>query len=456
MKKLFLTIAAVFVFLMNIVPFAAYADNYGTILDNFCAEYPYTRDDNNFYYISFCHNYEIFGGNMFYDEVIRISKNCSITEVNDGFRIERVNENDIIIYEKKRDEGGWNNGKYLDWVSVSSEHKVVYYVSASGRTYGNDWNTIDYYDTINSSEVFMDIDVEFNPQLVGEVTRTEIIDGRSFTSDNLEMTITNNTSKKVQFFMSFVYTGQECVFPTMSNNATFEELKKGYTNNSIYTYVTDEWLGMSQSSIISSLPNLSQNFGYSPSAWHTIQPHDTETYNIPWEAMKLAKNTNYDCVVYACWNNVDLQGTNYSGVSVSGVTEAVDLMLDDIVEVYRSSFTMKDPAKFNPNTEGVHAWDNTEDNSDYFNKVKAYTDKNGNLIIKDQIYDSNGNFIGGNGYTEKSNFESNSNTKNFRNSYNSFIGFVSYIFNRFPADVKNIYKYSFLGICVLGIIKKVT
>lgn len=451
------------------VPFISHADNDSTILDNFFDETDRIRNDENFYYISFCHNYEAFGAIEYYDEVIRVSKNCSITEVNNGFRIDRVNENDIIIYEKERDQGDWNNGKYLDWVTVSSEKKVVYYVSASGRTYGNDWNTIDYYDTINLGEDVYDISVSFTPVLSGNVDRK---DSNGQTLESFKMTVTNHSRFDVQICMAIVKHGSLISFynPSEGGQLALQRVISG--GNPVFV-----WWSETPNYCFDSLVREDQNFAhehhpdvstfynvekqYGPCPWRIVgKENGVLNHTFDWSQINLEDHGNYDVFVYALRND-------YGIPSRQAFSDSYDYYVDysKIHMVYGSNFTLTNGYTFDPNNKKNGTYAYTGNDVLLASTSKDYYDGDGNLHQGKELQDlidkqkeregewysefqNTGRYIG-------SDSTSGSIPSSLKSHFNSFMSFVSYVFNQLPGDIKTIYIYGFVALVALGIVLKV-
>lgn len=223
--------------------------------------------------------------------------------------------------------------------------------------------------------VDLDLSFRFDPTLSGEVSRTTTLNGKTYTSNTLDLYVTNN-AESAQFLMCILPRGESLTFPTstLSNNM-------GFNGNPVFVYVSDEWSGF--------------NFGligqqnYSPCSWHPIPAgFVNQHFIIDWSQMLLTANTNYDVVIYAALNpDTEQMGDIASPGGHPNYSISSDL--EDVQEVFRSSFTILDPAEFNPNYVDErgqsHPWNPNADNTELFNISSAYKDDNGNIYIKGQV-----------------------------------------------------------------------
>lgn len=302
--------------------------------------------------------------------------------------------------------------------------------SVTSCQFGNFETNFDEY-----SPVELDLDVSFKPVLSGEISRSQNIDGKEYTSKTLDMIIKNNGSN-AQFAMFIVNKGENITFPesSLQNN-------QGFEGNPVYCYVSDEWSSFTVGLLGSAV--------YAPCAWHTIAAGYNQTYSIYWEQISLEANHEYDVVVYGCVNDQAIQ-TNTSTQWEMRPVYTVTSSLDDVKEVYRSTFTISDPAEFNPNfiDEGgsVHPWNPNSDNSGLFNASSAYRDDNGNVVIKGQT--GGGNNI----------FTADLNTQNINSNVlfgDTFKFFTSFLGQCPPVWVA-ILTVGLSAIVVVAIVKKVT
>lgn len=327
--------------------------------------------------------------------------------------------NDNVVYALDSD---------LNYIRLSA-----YDSNITSCQFGNFETNFDEY-----SPVELDLDVSFKPVLSGEISRSQNIDGKEYISKTLDMIIKNN-GNNAQFAMFIVNKGENITFPesSLQNN-------QGFEGNPVYCYVSDEWSSFTVGLLGSAV--------YAPCAWHTIAAGYNQTYSIYWEQISLEANHEYDVVVYGCVNDQAIQ-TNSSTQWEMRPVYTVTSSLDDVKEVYRSTFTISDPAEFNPNfiDEGgsVHPWNPNSDNSGLFNASSAYRDDNGNIVIKGQT--SNGGF---NVFSDFSGISVQN--MNVNNVFGDTFKFFTSILGFFPPVWIALITVGLSAIVTIAIIKKVT
>ena len=293
-----------------------------------------------------------------------------------------------------------------------------------------------------SSPPSLNLSVSFSPSMSGTVTRKGTANGSEVTYDHLNLNIQNN-GDNAQWLFCIVPHGQSLSFPEAIINTP-----QGFIGSPTYVYIADEWIDWTNG-----LTGITGNYGgidmqmlYSPCAWHTLITQSDRTYRINWDMMKLSKDVSYDCVVYGMINEEPVNASSSgSGLGCWTVKSA----LSGIQEVYRSTFTMANPAEFNPNSidEGnsSHSWDPDIDNSDLFNSNSVYKDSNGNFVIKGGS--SNSNSSGGSFYV------SSSSVNNINNIFRNFFRFISGVLICFPTIYQNIIALGLSALIVVGVVK---
>ena len=283
----------------------------------------------------------------------------------------------------------------------------------------------------------LDLDISFKPTLSGTISRNTVIDGKDYTSKTLDMYVTNN-GNDAQFAMFIVPKGDNITFPEH-----LIEDNQGFIGNPVFVYVSDEWSSFNV--------GLLGNSVYSPCSWHTVpKGFQNQLYSISWTQMMLQANTEYDCVVYACVNDTAVQ-TNTSSQWEMRPVYTVSSSLGEVEEIYRSTFSISDPAEFNPNyvdeAGTSHPWNPQADNSNLFNVASAYRDDNGNVVIKGQS--TNGGF-------DLFSPDISEGSVNINNTFGSFFGFFTSIFGFLPSPWIGLITLGLSAIVIAAIIKKVT
>ena len=282
----------------------------------------------------------------------------------------------------------------------------------------------------------LNLAVSFNPSLSGTVSRNQTINGKEYESKTLDLSISNNGST-AQWAMFIVPHGETVSFP--SN--TLED-NKGFTGNPVFVYVADEWSSFNVGMVGSAV--------YAPCSWHTIPAgFQNQTYSISWSQMCLQANTEYDVIVYGCLNTTALQ-TNTSSQWEMRPVYTVSSDLSGVEQVYKSTFTISDPAEFNPNyvdeSGSSHSWNPNTDNSNLFNVSSAYRDDYGNIVIRGQTN-------GGNNVLSPGLSVDNMNVNSL---FGDTFKFFNKILSMFPPAWVSLITIGLGAIVAIAIIKKVT
>lgn len=284
----------------------------------------------------------------------------------------------------------------------------------------------------------LSLSFSFRPSMSGAVSRSETINGKEYTSNTLDVYVTNNGSD-AQWLLAILPSGDNLTFPesTLENN-------QGFLGSPTFVYVTDEFstfnIANGQTSI------------YAGCAWRAIPSgYSNQPYHILWSSIDLKANTSYDLVCYGALNpdSIITNAASGGGFNMRG-NFSVTSDLSTVEEVYRSTFTISDPAVFDPNIideAGTgHAWNPNADNSHLFTNAAAYRDDNGNLIIR-------GFSNGGVDYTAWS--DTIPDTSLTQATTNVF-SFVASFFKLLPASWGAMIFMGISAIVVVAIIKKGT
>ena len=308
--------------------------------------------------------------------------------------------------------------------------------SVTSCQFGNFETNFEEYDPNANS---LSLDVSFKPTLSGTISRKQTIDGKEYTSTTLDMYVTNN-GNDAQFAWFILPKGGSLSFPSLA-----EYNSQGFVGNPVFAYVSQEWTdyteGFNGSAVLA------------PSSWHAIPSgYINQLYSVSWSQMMLSPNTEYDCVVYACLNVNPINTTDdpNSSWEVRRI-DTVTCALNDVQEVYRSTFSISDPAEFNSSyvdeANQSYPWNPNADNSSLFNISNAYTDDTGNIVIRGQTR-------GGADTSSWSAWGDVSNN-NMNNIFRSYFSFLNGAMNCFPKAFLQLLTLGLSGLIVLGIIKVV-
>ena len=374
---------------------------------------------------------------MFY---VEFSNNILVVRASNEYSL-----NSMISFDSYRNHSFSRSVKALQFDFNTNEMYAVdedaNYVNIVGQDV--DYSSFSFYNFDTNFEEYdpiansLSLDVSFKPTLNGTISRKQTIDGKEYTSTTLDMYVTNN-GNDAQFAMFIVPKGDNITFPEH-----LVEDNQGFIGNPVFVYVSDEWSSFNV--------GLLGNSVYSPCSWHTVpKGFKNQLYSISWAQMLLQSNTEYDCVVYGCLNDTAVQ-TNTSSQWEMRPVYTVSSSLGEVKEVYRSTFSISDPAEFNPNyvdeAGTSHPWNPNADNSNLFNVASAYRDDNGNVVIKGQSV--NGGF-------DLFSPDISSGSVNINNTFGSFFGFFTSIFGFLPSPWIGIITLGLSAIVIAAIIKKVT
>lgn len=268
----------------------------------------------------------------------------------------------------------------------------------------------------------LDLEFSFSPSMSGSISRSQLINGHNYTTDSLDVTVTNN-GLNAQWALFIVPHGESITIPALQwDNSQI------WVGNSIYAFVKDEWCY----DHFEPVGNLDvDTTSFMPSALHYISTGSTLYYHLNWSSMKLYADTSYDLVCYAALND-----RGDSAVSFSNTYQ--------YSEVYRSNFTISDPADFVATNEGDsgYSWDNSVDNSSLLSMKKATQDAFGNFAV---------NYSG----QWRGNTSINS-SLNTNQAFGGFFNFIRSVMSFFPNEYLALIFIGLSALVVLGIIKAVS
>lgn len=321
-----------------------------------------------------------------------------------------------------------------------------------------------FYD-YEAAQSALNVNVIFSPELTGAFNRTVTDRGQKVTLDEFSFTVENNSKFDVQYLMA-IYRDGDSFLPFNSDplaaqtDTTFNG--KTFTGSAVYVYVKDEWLYLphGQQGIIT---------GYAPSSWHKVSSGTSDSVSINFNQLKLTQYTNYNICVYAVRNDLNYV-TPFTNLNTFQYPACNDyhIELDNMQKVYASTFTIVNPATFDPNNnENSYAYD--EDDRLLFNRANGYIDDNGEIVI-DKV-DTNQWVNAGNdpddpwrGWDSDNDawesYYKNQNTVSsdidqLSNNFSSFFKFVNKVFSYFPKNYQNIIMLGLTSIVVLAVIKVV-
>ncbi len=293
----------------------------------------------------------------------------------------------------------------------------------------------------------LNITVDFTPSLSGPVDRTTIQNGVEVQSDVFLMNVVNRSSVGVQFLMAILPEGDSIDFSDMWTTGGSSGLPN--TVNPVYTFMRKNWHYTRSCNLIN---------GYF--AWHKISSGGAFTNPFSWSSMNLKANTNYDVVLYAVRNDYQYPSMNLSEMSTN--TYGIDFSKCELV--YRSTFSLSNPAEYNPSET---LWNNVPNDSytdldSLADSAYGYVDDSGEVIIGN--YDASDGFLnidsnnssgshGGNGSYRIDQSSVNNGFSSLASMCSSYFNLLSSAFGIFPVWLWSIICISIFTIIVVGLIK---
>ncbi|MCR4640166.1 hypothetical protein [Ruminococcus sp.] len=426
----------------------------------------YYGNDKMYYFVTGQDSY-FYTDCLIFDDYESIDENYISGNYTYKYRIVRptLNGGNAIIYTRRVD-----TSNQYDWKIRCSETEQTgniligaNYKSFSGtgvtRTFGSDGSgLVSHEENFEPPTPSLDLSVSFAYPMSGTMTRQTIGDnGIPSSSDGNIMYVDNRRGDDAQFCMAIVPKGESLNFNTWIYTG-----RDNIIGDPTYVYMCDEWQSFGALSAINiGDSTASANSIYAACAWHAVPSGTNRTYGLVWESMDLQANKEYDVVVYACLNPdmEEMSGFYYDNYNLGG-TYSVCGTLNDVQEVYRSTFSMTDPMKFNPEYKNPHdssyAWNPNSSNSGLWENGSAYKDENGNIVIKgfktgaSTLSWENGG--SGSGYLNGSTSGANINVNK---AYGGFFGWFKGLLGLLPMEYNLLILFGFVGIVAIGLIKAV-
>jgi len=438
LKRFFLLLSSLFcavlvIFSPLVKPIKAHAA-YSSSLSDFS----HNPNDNYYIFFSFDNDNYCYG---WYFSISKINYNSNMVSWNGN--IATFNNNQRTSFYLFRDSSHNYSGSDNSISSISIDFTTKKIVNVVNHDFpGNDFkNLTNYYDTKNGEMYFGDtldtnipdlvppeplnLDFDFTPYMSGSVNRSITQNNVLYDSPGLNIYCTNN-GENAQFCLFIVNHGDDISF-TSQINSNYGYSNQGFIGSPVYAFVTDEWVTVDTGL---ATPIYLDSY-YQASIWHYVAAGDTY-YNVaPWSNMNLHKDTQYDLVCYACLNDVP-QG--YSSLSCG----------DSVEEVYRTTFSMFNPAVYNPtdvSVSGVYPWNNESQTNDIFNHSSAYQDSTGKITIRSEY--GNSSFYG-NGVQSASSLNT---------YFKDYFAFINGGLSCFPSVFLTILSAGITGVVVIGIVK---
>lgn len=224
----------------------------------------------------------------------------------------------------------------------------------------------------------LDLEVKFNPNLSGNLDRIIDQNGVKAESDYFSMEVINHSSKNAQFLFAIVPEGEQFSFnpkDLYGVGLDTESLK------STFFYLSQEWVY--SPTITSQLPakRVDESTYSQITPWHFISADSTIQHSFNWSQVNITKDTNYDAIVLA----IPTPHDKASKVFLYDKNPHY-LSLDDCVEVYRSTFSVENPVKYDSTCEefGNYPSNGLRGLGKGTVSANAYVDKDtGEVVVED-------------------------------------------------------------------------
>ena len=326
----------------------------------------------------------------------------------------------------------WSSSGYSDF---RSSPKYIFYA---------DSNFAPLPDGINSGGSGFDISVSFNPVLHNTVNMTTFDNGVSTLSNYFNMSVRNNGSKSIQFFMAITEPGTN-VF------TGYQGVYNDYGENVRFVYSSDEWIDQIDEFDVTGVNNTYVS-ALRRSEWHRVDPLQQVNRNFAWSQMSLQKDHLYDVVVYA-------MPTREGSTNVSIMHELPAFDWSSCAEVYRSSFKLPVSTKYDPNDNSFGNYANSTGDTMSHSNFSAYIDDNGKVQVPgDGKYftaDDIRNRYSQGSVSSSSPGSVSSDLNSVASNFHTFFEFINRIFSYFPRGYQAVITAGLTSIIVLGIIKVV-
>ena len=320
-------------------------------------------------------------------------------------------------------------------------------ISFNGMTLTSEIVYVDYdFADLKADSNSLNISVSFTPNMSGSIDRSYQIEGNEYYQLDFKMTVTNNSRVGCQYLM---YVSEPGYTPT-----SFNEL--GNTNGASCTISLNsdmKFLFLSEEDAYLNQGNLFKSVCLSP--WHLCTSGDTVTTTFYWNMLDLVADHQYDIVVYAMPNDYDAVSTigeTFGNFVISPESNKAGHTVDfsKVQQVYRSTFSVKNPAEYDPNaTSGTAiANNNSTDYRGLTSQIHGYYDSNGKYTTANyntlkqglaEYYPSSGlkptNHSNTNPYGSNKKYDTGTDYTTFLSNMSGAFSFISGVLGFFPTDI---------------------
>lgn len=312
----------------------------------------------------------------------------------------------------------------------------------------------------------LNVDVSFSPPLRGDVSREFEYNGLLQKLTSFNMTITNNSSKPIIYFMYI--DSYDSSNPIVDNEGNWhnEFGHWSYPSDGVsFQFIKKEWVYSrnmdTQSSFSGTTADRWKKY-YKPTFYHYLASGDSITQTFNWSQINIVANTNYYCLVGAQLTELDC-GSDISNYDSDALNpEYKDFPITGFSPVYHSIFSLSDLSDipYNPNDSS----NGLIPNSDYRIEDSRYTMQFDASESMDGFLDYNSGDL----YTDQNSWFNNKDVSSRPTvsgsgsfSFFSLIGgisnvydFLRYSLSILPSEVYMIILSSIFIVIFIGIIKR--
>lgn len=323
-------------------------------------------------------------------------------------------------------------------------------------------------DIIHNADNTPHVSVSFSPSLSGNVNREINNNGSISYLSNLNMTVSNSSSFPVQYKMYIMKTEQTTHRPyNFDSSAGTEGISSSwhtkYDDDPVFIYYSDEWVYSTNLDYSDQYYNGQPQKQNKSTEWHYLSAGSSSTVNFKFSQINLQEGCSYTCYVEAIKCPYDCASRMFVSLATSEAAypEYKQLLTDDKVLVYQSSFTMLQysDVKYDPSdkSNGINPFSDYADLQGYNLSYNAIQDSNGNVDYssKNVVTDKNSWW-----YTRSQNLSYNtvSDSGSFGSITNyttNFLSFISSVLGFFPQTFLSVFTVGMTSLVVVGLIKVV-
>lgn len=331
------------------------------------------------------------------------------------------------------------------------------YLSSGELDYYYSYDIPVSYDTNLFEDPFkLNVDVTFSPALSGEVDRSFENNGKTYYDKSFEMTVTNNSSKAIQYRM-FIQEGE------LRAPSVVQQFK----SDLVFYYMSVNWVYSGDVKSGSSVSDYVEK-QLKPTNWMYCASGESNSHLVNWNQVNLKQGQKYSVFVQA----VLTDETVATEVFTSGARHSVSL--SDAEYVFGSEFSVKylGDVSFDASCSdnGIVPLTSDRDlaeqlytryayfdptkpalNNTVYDEYHALSDSDSWYYDEDKDTNPWGQpiYVGGDSYSNQSN-----DINNFMTSSSAYLRFLSSVYGFFPVPVWTAISCGIFLIVIIGIVKR--